>query len=320
MIDFTSLELSLARFETQLDTTFVQMLASNTNFIAIGRVIGGLGALIYLSSRVWGHMARNEAIDFFPLLRPFVIAILLSIWPSFCTGLHGISRAVSQTTDEIRMEDTKEILALTQKRNDTQPPKATTVVDQVKEAALAIMDPGGALTKAGVSVADDLLREVLTDILSLASIVSRLALYLLSSLFLMMLCIAGPIAFGLAVFPGFEGGVVKWFGNFVSFSLWIPVANIFSVALDQIHKALLNSAISDINAGNSTGASDVGLMVFLALSVIAYTQVPKAAEALVAATGAGGSSQAASAAMAPVNTVAAAAGGGWGQVAQFLKK
>lgn len=320
MLDFSSLELSLAQFETQLDTTFQQMLAGNTNFIAIGRIIGGMGALIYMSSRIWGHMARNEAIDFLPLLRPFVIGILLSIWPQFCTGLHGISRAVAQSTDEIRATDTREILALTQKRNDAKPPATQQIEDTAKEVALAILDPGGALTSVGASVADSILREVLTDILSLASIVSRLALYLLSSLFLMMLCIAGPIAFGLAIFPGFEAGIIKWFGNFITIALWVPVANIFSVALDQIHKALLTSAINDINNGNSTGAADVGLIVFLALATVSYILVPKATEMLVSATGVGGTSQGASAAMSPVNTVAAAAGGGWGQLAQALKK
>jgi hypothetical protein len=39
------------------------------------RVIAGTGAMLYIVSRLMG--SRNEPIDFFPLLRPFAIVLLI---------------------------------------------------------------------------------------------------------------------------------------------------------------------------------------------------------------------------------------------------
>ena len=91
--------------------------------------------------------------------------------------------------------------------------------------------------------------------------------------------------------------------------MWVPVANMFAMALGQLQIALLNNAIKAQAVGNSTDATDTGLLVFLALSTLAYVMVPKAAEMLVSAAGVGGSSGAAGAMMAPVSMVAGAAGG-----------
>ncbi|MBT9912529.1 conjugative transposon protein TraJ, partial [Phocaeicola dorei] len=41
------------------------------NLVAKG--IAGLGALFYVAVRVWQSLARAEAIDVYPLLRPFAV-------------------------------------------------------------------------------------------------------------------------------------------------------------------------------------------------------------------------------------------------------
>lgn len=309
MIDFTSLELSLKQFETTLDGLFDQMLGLSKSFIGLGQIIGCIGALLFISSKVWGHLARAEPIDVFPLLRPFAIGLCILMFPQLAGSLRGITLAISHSTDDVRNKQTADLLALTKKKEETKPPAATVALDAAKSAALALMDPGGALADAGVSLAGSVLREVLTDFLSLAAIVARLALYLISTLLLTLLCVAGPFAFGIAILPGFGGGIVKWFGNFITISMWVPVANMFAMALGQLQIMLLNNAIAAQTAGNSTDATDTGLLVFLALSTLAYVMVPKAAEMLVSAAGVGGSSGAAATVLSPVTTIAGAAGG-----------
>ena len=43
----------------------------------VGRGIAGFAATWFIAYRVWGHIARAEPIDFYPLLRPFVIGFAI---------------------------------------------------------------------------------------------------------------------------------------------------------------------------------------------------------------------------------------------------
>ena len=54
-----------------LNTVYNAMIVNCSELIGVGRGIAGFGALCYISYRVWGHIARAEPIDFYPLLRPF---------------------------------------------------------------------------------------------------------------------------------------------------------------------------------------------------------------------------------------------------------
>lgn len=57
----------------------------------IASAIAGLGALLYISYRVWQSMARGEAIDLFPLLRPFALGLCIMLFqPLVLGGLNGI--------------------------------------------------------------------------------------------------------------------------------------------------------------------------------------------------------------------------------------
>ena len=51
--------------------------------------------------RVWAHMARNEAVDVFPLVRPLVIALILFAYPALYGGLVYMGRTLSDATQEM---------------------------------------------------------------------------------------------------------------------------------------------------------------------------------------------------------------------------
>ncbi len=54
-----------------LDGIYNQMIPLCSQLIGIGQLIGGFAALCFMAMRVWGHLARAEPIDFYPLFRPF---------------------------------------------------------------------------------------------------------------------------------------------------------------------------------------------------------------------------------------------------------
>lgn len=325
-MDITSLEGSLLQFQKSLDGLYVDMLSLTTDFIGLGRAIGGIGALLYISMKVWGHMARAEPIDFFPLLRPFAIGLAILLFPQLCTTLRGATLAVSHGTDGLRVEQVKTLIQLSKdKEAAAQAAKAKGTGDFKQDSGMDTVvkafTPGGAEDMAVDYVADTagkFIREGLKDFLQLASMAARLALHLISTLLLTLLSIAGPLVFGIAIIPGFGGGIVKWFGNFITLSLWVPVANIFAMALGKVQIIMLNNDILNLKAGTSTAAADTGLLLFLALSTIAYIAVPKATDALISAVG-GGVSGGMNTVMGGTSAVAGVAGAGLGAATRFLR-
>ncbi len=238
-MDLTSLEGSLLQFQKSLDGLYLEMLTLTSDFIGLGRAIGGLGALLFISMKVYGHIARAEAIDVFPLFRPFAIGLAIIFFVPLCAGLRYVTNGVSHGTDFLRVEQVRTLIRLSKakeaataqaRKNGTGDFKQDSNLD----TAVKVLTPGGAEDMAVDYVADTagkFIREGLKDFLQIASMVARLALHLVSTLLLTLLSIAGPLVFGIACIPGFGGGIVKWFGNFITLSLWVPIANPFAMAL-----------------------------------------------------------------------------------------
>src|ERR1700733_15062674 len=65
--------------QATLNTVYNAMIVHCSELIGIGRGIAGFAAIWYIAYRVWGNIARAEPIDFYPLLRPFVLGFAISI-------------------------------------------------------------------------------------------------------------------------------------------------------------------------------------------------------------------------------------------------
>jgi hypothetical protein len=241
------------------------------------------------------------------------------LFPQLCTTLRGVTLAISHGTDALRVDQVKTLLKLSKDQEEAKAEARKRGIGDFKQdsnmdAAIKALTPGGVQDMAVDYVADTagkFIREGLKDLLQLASMAARLALHLMSTLLLALLSIAGPLVFGIAIIPGFEGGIIKWLGYFITLSLWVPVANLFAMGLGKVQIDMLNSSISSIAQGASTDAADTGLLLFLALSTIAYILVPMAADTLIS-TASSGASAAAAVVTAPATAGAAVAGGAMG--------
>lgn len=294
-MDLSSLDLSAADFQKTLETLYDQQMPLVAQFVNLGRAIGGIGALLYISAKVFGHISRAEAIDLHALLRPFAVGLAILLFPQLCGGMRGLTLAASHTTDAMRDKqsaDIKSLLAVKQTAIDNSPAYQDFKSDEAMNAKLAKMDTWDVSGKMGVRFQrlqfeiGQNFREWMKNILELASMAARLFITLLMTLFLSVLSIAGPLAFGIAIFPGFTGGVQKWFGHFIGISLWLPIANIFTMFLGQMQILLLNNDIARLAAKGSLETADIGYMIFLILSIGTYLFVPKAADMLLATSGA----------------------------------
>lgn len=55
-----------------------------SNMTGVAKGIAGLGALFYVAAKVWQSLARAEAIDVYPLLRPFALGLCIMFFQHSC--------------------------------------------------------------------------------------------------------------------------------------------------------------------------------------------------------------------------------------------
>ena len=63
-----------------LKSLYTEMMPLCSNMTGVARGIAGLGALFYVTSRVWQTLARAEPIDVYPMLRPFAIGFCIMVF------------------------------------------------------------------------------------------------------------------------------------------------------------------------------------------------------------------------------------------------
>jgi conjugative transposon TraJ protein len=206
------------------------------DLIGVAKGIAGIGALLYVSSRVWQSIARAEQIDVYPLLRPFAIGICIMFFPTLVLGTvnsilnpvvqgaHGILG--QQTLDMRTLAETKDKLEIEQKKRNKE---TAYLVDQAefdkKLEELGITD---APEIAGMYIErsfydmkkwfQGLFRSFLETLFNAAALI----IDVIRTFFLIVLAILGPIAFAISVFDGFQSTLIQWLTRYVNVYLWLP--------------------------------------------------------------------------------------------------
>ena len=308
-----------------LDNLYNEMLPLCSDLVNVGRALGGLGALIFIGSRVWRHQAEASSIEFFPLLRPFAIGLVISMFPAMLALLNGVLGSLSNATASIVLVQNQDIIQLEARKTallKAKPENAPYEDDQAFEKELEnkdVLDFGGKAAlyfdRMSYNVQKNF-REWIRNVLELAHDSAALVINTIRTFFLIILSIIGPISFGFAIWPGFESTLSNWFARYVNVFLWLPVANIFGAIIAKIQVMMLNLDIQQIQAGSDLEKADYGYMIFLVIAIAGYFTVPSVAGWIVSASGltnitrfattAGGNA---------ANMAGAAAGAGAGQLA-----
>jgi conjugative transposon TraJ protein len=305
----------------------------------VGQALAGLGALLYISYRVWGHLVRAEAIDPFPMLRPFGLGLLIFLYPNFIGAINGILQPTVSGT-----------AALVDDAN-----AAITVLLQQKEQALEqstdwqmYVGPDGSGSEekweqysgeAETGVFSGLtnavkfqlarmsynfrngVKVVLSEVLQILYEAAALCVNTLRTFELLLLAILGPLVIGLSVYDPFRHVLAAWLGRYVNVFLWLPVANIFGSLCGQIQQEMIKVDIQQIQASGSTAFSstDVAYLIFLIIAIIGYFCVPSVTSHIIHVFPSGGgallskvSGKAESAASVPTHVASAAGAMGKG--------
>lgn len=326
-MDINTIVAEMGAMETMLNGLYDDMIPLVKDFTNLARAVGGLGAIIYISSKVWGHMARAEPVDVFPLLRPFLIGLCILFFPALCGSLRGVTLAISHSTDTIRSNQSQKIDQLQKEKKallDAQPENKYFATDEAYEQKLK--DLSGPMGIGGIGdrmsltfdkMAYDVnqsFREWMKNTLELFHVAARLLISVLATFLLIVLSVLGPLTFAIAIFPGFGGGIQKWLGNFITISLWVPVCNIFGSIMATFQVQMLQSDVDRIKQGAGVDSADFGYLVFLCIAIAGYILVPMVTDMLIAASGASGMAQAVTGAATGMAAGAGAAAGASGRM------
>lgn len=302
MLVSTMLLYAPSSLESALDTLLTTLVSQSSTFIGLGQAVGGLGAMCYIFYRVWGHLARNEEIDVYPLFRPAALAICILFYDQIAGSIVTMSQKLNESTMTFVVAKQAQVQALTKQKKDIITDQGFKLkstgdfngdgkIDSFTEGVTAALTVVPDMVTSGLSYAmsklfDDMLMALGEVLYNFASI----AIKFLQTFFLLIMLITGPLTFGLGCFDWFYNGLATWVARVIHLLLWLPLANILAGMLEQVHISMLQTDILQLQSTSADTFSgvDIGLIVFYLLGTAGYFCVPQAASYIIESSGAGG--------------------------------
>jgi conjugative transposon TraJ protein len=285
-----------------LDGIKAKMLPLCKNLIGVGRGIGGFAALWAIASRAYGHLARAEPLDFYPMLRPFAIGVAILLFPGVIGVIEGVMQPTVSATSNMVQHSDDAIAALLKKKEEAV--KNSPVWDMYigesgegnsdafyqythpndpNRAEEGWLDGIGNEIKFAMAKASyrfrNAIKEVISEVLQLLFAAVALCINTMRTFNLIILAILGPLVFGLSVFDGFHHTLRHWLARYINIFLWLPIANIFGSLIGQIQQEMLKIDIAQIGQAGDTffSRTDAGYLIFLIIGIFGYTTVPNIA-------------------------------------------
>jgi len=293
--------------QSVLDQLYYEMLPLCSKLIGVGRGLAAFAALWYISSRVWRHLANAEPIDFYPLLRPFVLGLCILMFPYVLAIMNGILQPTVTGTsamvtgsnnaityllklkeDAIKKTPAWQMYIGTEGSGDRDKWYRYTHPDGTSEGTLDGIgnDIKFAMAKASYNFRNTV-KQWLSEILHILYEAAALCINTIRTFYLIVLAILGPIIFGLSVFDGLQHTLTVWISRYINVFLWLPVANIFGAIIGKVQENMLRIDIQQVIKYGDTffSSNDTAYLIFLIMGIIGYFTVPSVANYIVHAGG-----------------------------------
>lgn len=289
-----------------LDTLYEDMMPLCSRLISVGRGIAGFAATWYIAARVWGHIARAESIDFYPLFRPFVLGFAILIFPSVLAMINGVMKPTVTATAQMVTDSDKAVAQLLQMKEDA---IKTTAYWQMYVGPTGNGDRakwykynyGDKTERWYKSIGYDIrfafakfsynfrnsIKEWMSGVLNVLFEASALCINTIRTFYLIVLGILGPLVFGIAVFDGFQHTLTVWIARYLNIFLWLPVANLFGGIMGKIQENMLKEDLHQIATNGDTffSTTDTAYLIFMIIGIVGYFTVPSIANYIIHAGG-----------------------------------
>ena len=296
----------ISNLQDVLEKLYDDMMPLCSTLIGVGRGIAGFAATWYIASKVWGHIARAEAVDFYPLFRPFVIGFAVMIFPSVIAMINGVMKPTVTATAGM-VQNTEEAIAklLTMKEEAIKKTAywqmyvgPTGSGDQEKwykynygGKSQGFLNGIGndikfAMAKFSYNFRNSI-KQWMSEVLQVLFEAAALCINTIRTFYMIVLAILGPLVFGIAVFDGFQHTLTVWIARYINIFLWLPVANIFGGIMGKIQENMLKEDLHQIATNGDTffSTTDTAYLIFMIIGIIGYFTVPSVANYIVHAGG-----------------------------------
>ena len=274
-----------------LRVLYDEMMPLCGDMTGVAKGIAGLGALFYVAAKVWQSLARAEAIDVYPLLRPFALGLCILFFPTFVLGtintvlspvVKGCNQLMETQTFDMNeyraQKDRLEYEALMRS-----PETAYLASDEEFDRQLDELgwSPSEMVTMAGMYMdrtaynIKKSVRDWFRELLEILFQAAGLIIDTLRTFFLIVLSILGPLAFA-----------TQWISRYISIYLWLPVSDLFSSVLARIQTLMLQKDIEQLSDPNfiPDGSSTI-YVIFMIIGIVGYFTIPTVASWIVSAGG-----------------------------------
>jgi len=289
-----------------LEQLYDDMMPLCSRLIGVGRGIAGFAATWYIASRVWGHIARAEPVDFYPLFRPFVLGFAVLIFPSVIAMINGVMKPTVTATAAMVTDSDKAVSQLLSMKEEAIKKTAywqmyvgpTGGGDRDKWYKYHYADKQEGFFK---SIGNDIkfafakfsynfrnsIKQWMSEVLKVLFEAAALCINTIRTFYLIVLAILGPLVFGIAVFDGFQHTLTVWIARYLNIFLWLPVANIFGGIMGKIQENMLKEDLQQIATNGDTffSTTDTAYLIFMIIGIIGYFTVPSVANYIVHAGG-----------------------------------
>lgn len=274
--------------------------------VGIGQSLGAIGALLYTALLAYNAMLGEGSLFNLKIFRPFIIAIILMLYPQFMLVIDSMAMAVNTSlgtamiTDEYRITDILKTRDLDPETdNDDQligiedihaeeGQEEASLVDELTDAVSGSLNVfkwvGEKFYYALMRFVEEILFRVSHAILI---IINALRVFIL-----VVLYIAGPLVIGMSLFPGFEANYMRWLGRYLSVHLWLGIGNIFEAMAVRLWRMIVeNGGFWTKGLGLEDTANAVILTtwswVFLLVLIVGYMTIPIVASWVISGSGIG---------------------------------
>ncbi len=289
-----------------LETLYDDMMPLCSRLIGVGRGIAGFAAMWYIAAKIWGHIARAEPVDFYPLFRPFVLGFAILIFPSVIAMINGVMKPTVTATAAMVTDSDKAIVQLLKMKEDA---IKTTEYWQMYVGPSGSGDRdkwykynyGDKSEGFFKSIGNDIkfafskfsynfrnsIKQWMAEILKVLFEAAALCINTVRTFYLIVLAILGPLVFGIAVFDGFQHTLTVWIARYLNIFLWLPVANIFGGIIGKIQENMLKEDLHQIATNGDTffSSTDTAYLIFMIIGIIGYFTVPSVANYIIHAGG-----------------------------------
>ena len=301
----------LTRADEMLERVYETIFARAGVFVDIACFIGAMGAMVMISTHIYGRMIRGKALHLSALARPILILFALILYTPL---VETVNIALSPTLEASKamVNGERDVL------NSVLDEMMANDVSSGQHAAYAGGRMGGGdfdayLQAYGLEDESDWfgterigqylswqiesfmyqvrwgIRMLLFWVLGFVYTAVVFCLSAIRTFTLAVLALVGPLSLGFSLWSPFSRSFITWLGRYIAVYLWLPVANIFGFLIATIMTEFNLVHLEAVKAGGSNVAFsslDIMYAIMLVTGIIGYIAVPSITAYIINASGA----------------------------------